>query len=138
MAEVPFQGYEAGWADIVVMMLGRPVVGITKVNRTVGQTKENLYGAGSEPIARGKGNKTYKGELEMYGSEARALKSLAGPGKGIHDIGMFTITITTNVGGIVEKETLKNCEFEGDIEKMIAQGDTHQKVRLPFIYAKEK
>lgn len=132
MARIPFLGYEAGWADITVTMLGRVVVGITKVAFTTGKMKENIYGWGDEPIARGGGNKTYKGTLGMLGSEVAALRDIV-PSGNIHDIGMFTVTIVYNVGGVVKTTTLENVEFADDVEDTISQSDTHKKFELPLI-----
>jgi hypothetical protein len=132
MLNVPFQGYEASWADITTFILGRPVVGILRVMYRANQNKVNIYGAGNEPIARGKGNKEYEGEIQLLQSEVEALRSLLLPGQTHLDLGMFSITVTYNNGGVVITDRLENCEFTS-IEKGMNQGDTNMTVTLPII-----
>ena len=43
------------WADIVVNVLGVPIIGITNIEYEEKQGMENIYGAGRFPVSRGYG-----------------------------------------------------------------------------------
>ena len=53
MATPLINGINYAWANVKVIILGVPVVGITKIDYKIKQKKENQYGAGYEPVSSG-------------------------------------------------------------------------------------
>ena len=53
MATPLINGVNYSWSNIKFNLFGVPVVGITEINYTRKQNKENQYGAGVEPVSRG-------------------------------------------------------------------------------------
>ena len=120
-------GREYGWADIAVNVSGAPILGIRAVKYEEEQEKENIYGAGRNPVARGYGRVKTTGSITLLSATVIAMQAAA-PGMKLHNIAPFPIVVAylPETGPIV-KHTLKNCEFkkttfdwkEGDMSKDI-------------------
>ena len=63
MATPLINGINYSWANITVIGLGVPFIGITKIDYNAKQEKTNNYGAGSQPVSRGYGRVEYEGSL---------------------------------------------------------------------------
>lgn len=128
-------GTNYSWGNLNHVALGVPVVGITAINFTRKQKKENNYGIGMEPISRGYGNVEYEGSLSCYREFLQAIINAA-PNKDILQIGAFDWKMAfgqiPNVPTLFI--TLKNFEFTEESLKA-AQGDTKLIQDVPFIYA---
>ena len=127
-------GKSYSWADITFNIGGVPVAGITKISYKVSQEKQNNYGAGSEPVSRGKGNREYEASITLHMEEVERLL-LAAPNRDLLKIPAFDINITyqadpTNIANHV----LKNCEFTEDGTD-IGQGDQVIEIELPLSIA---
>jgi hypothetical protein len=127
-------GNEYSWEDLQVVMLGRPLLGITGIEYKEEQTKTNIYGRGNKPVARTRGNKTYSGSLVILQSEYEALQATAGEGKSLNDLPRFDITVAYAAasGGVITTDVLRNVEFT-DLTKALNQGDANMNVSLPLI-----
>jgi len=120
-------GREYGWADIVVNISASPIIGIRAVKYEEEQEKENIYGAGRNPVSRGYGRVKTTGSITLLSPTVFALQAVAPKGK-LHNIAPFPIVVSyqPETGAIV-KHVLKNCEFkkttfdwkEGDMSKEI-------------------
>lgn len=120
-------GREYGWADIVVNVSATAIAGIKAVKYEEDQEKENIYGAGRNPVSRGYGRVKTTGSITLLSGTVFALQAAAPKGK-LHNIAPFPIVVMyqPETGPIV-KHTLKNCEFkkttfdwkEGDMSKDI-------------------
>ncbi|MCH4829784.1 MULTISPECIES: hypothetical protein [Flavobacterium] len=120
-------GREYGWADIIVNISATPLSGIKHVKYEEEQEKENIYGAGRHPVARGYGRVKTTGSITLLSGTVFAMQAAA-PGNKLHNIAPFPIVVMyqPETGAIV-KHTLKNCEFkktafdwkEGDLSKDI-------------------
>ncbi len=120
-------GCEYGWADIVVNVSATAIAGIKAVKYEEDQEKENIYGAGRNPVSRGYGRVKTTGSITLLSGTVFALQAAAPNGK-LHNIAPFPIVVMyqPETGPIV-KHTLKNCEFkkttfdwkEGDMSKDI-------------------
>lgn len=120
-------GREYGWADIVVNIGGVPVTGITAIKFGEEMEKENVYGAGRNPVSRGYGRVKSTASLTLLAGTVMALEAKA-PKKQLYRIAPFPIVVSyqPEAGPIVTK-ILKNCEFkktefdwkEGDMSKPI-------------------
>ena len=127
-------GINYAWANVKVIILGVPVVGITKVDYKIKQKKENQYGAGYEPVSRGYGNKEYEGSIEIYTDELKRIIAAA-PNRDLMAIPPFDIQVLfedPSTGVFLTQDTLKMCEFmeEG---LSASQGDTKLLVSLPLV-----
>jgi len=118
-------GREFGWADIVVNVSATAIAGIKAIKYEEEQEKENIYGAGRNPVSRGYGRVKTTGSITLLSATVFALQANAPTGK-LHLIAPFPIVVMyqPETGPIV-KHTLKNCEFkkttfdwkEGDMSK---------------------
>ena len=128
-----FNSEEYGFADISVVFLGRTVVTLRRIRYKVMRAKENIYGKGKKPIARGRGNETYEGNIGILHSDLRALLLSIGGGDNVVSIKPFDVIV--NYGplvGIQSTDILKYVEFtEQEID--VKNGDTFTEVDLPII-----
>lgn len=125
---------EYAWADIKVVMLGRPVIGIRGVRYKVSRTKTNIYALGSKPVARTRGNKEFEGELVLLQSELEAIQKGLPKGQDITDIRPFDIVVSyaPNEGGQIVTDMMKAVEFL-EVEKGMNQNDPNMELTLPVI-----
>jgi hypothetical protein len=131
----PFiNGKRHSWASIKLNMLGRDVTGFTAISYGDSVEKENLYGAGQMPIARGEGNYEAKASITLYNWEVNAILAALGPGRRLTDIDPFDITVVfmpKGQAGLVT-HVIRNCEFvNNDID--VSQGDTSIPVELELL-----
>ena len=120
-------GREYGWADITTTIGGVPVTGITAIKYCEEMEKENIYGAGRNPVSRGYGRVKSTASITLLSGTVFALKSKAPKGQ-LHRIAPFPITVSYQPdAGPMVVHVLKNCEFkktefdwkEGDMSKPI-------------------
>lgn len=120
-------GREYGWADINVSIGGVPVTGITAIKYEEEMEKENIYGAGRNPVSRGYGRIKSTASITLLSGTVFALKGKAPKGQ-LHRIAPFSITVSYQPeAGPLVVHVLKNCEFkktsfdwkEGDMSKPI-------------------
>lgn len=132
MATPLINGVNYSWANITLSLFGIPVKGITKIEYKRKQTKENNYGAGSEPVSRGYGNVEYEGSIDIYLDEWKAICKAAPSGDALA-ISPFNVDITyglTRATAIVDR--LQMVEFMED-PLSTSQGDTKIVVTIPLI-----
>lgn len=127
-------GKEYSWGDVEVVMLGRPVLGITGIKYKSAQEKEHSYARGNKPHSIQKGNKTFDGSITLLQSEVEALLRAVGAGKSLEDIAPFDILVTylPAEGVPIVTDSIKLAEFT-ECEKALAQGDKKMEVELPFL-----
>ena len=128
-------GPAIGWGNIELVLFGNPVRQITKIEFKRSQTKENLYGAGYEPIHRGYGKVEYSGSIELYMDEWKSIIAEA-PQRDPFLIQPFDITIVYTVKSTNiptgQVDILRYCEFTED-SMNTASGDTKILVSVPLI-----
>jgi len=135
MADIKaFNSEEYGFVDLQVVMLGRPVIGLRGITYKVSQEKTNVYGAGSKPVARGRGPRTYEGEVRVLMSELRSMLQSLGNGKDVTTIKPFDVVVAyaPSVADVISTDRLVYCEFT-ECEIDVNQGDTEIEVALPII-----
>jgi len=125
-------GVAYGWGNVQVMLFGNPLTSITKIEYNHKQEKQNIYGAGNEPVARGYGRVEYSGSIELKTDEWKQIIA-ASPASNPLNIAPFTIKVVmggTNVLPTVD--TLLMVEFmENPLESN--EGDTSLTVKVPLI-----
>lgn len=120
------------WADIVVLIGGVPVTGITAVEYGDSQEVVNKFGAGRYPVGRAKGRITPSGKLTLYQEEVAALQSQAVNGR-IQDLPPFDVIVQyLPDSGIVKTDKIRNCHFSENTRKW-KEGDTGQTVELTLV-----
>lgn len=132
-------GTRHSWANIEIVLFNRPVIGITEINYNQKQEKEDFFGAGNNPVHRGRGNKMATASIKMYKYEVDALnaaaKAAAGnPGADITDIAAFNIAVVYKPAGsdILRTDVLHNVEFT-ELDAAFKQGDRMLEINLPLI-----
>ena len=125
-------GREYGWADIIVNIGGVPTVGIRAVKYGEEMDKENIYGAGRNPVSRGYGRVKSSASLTLLAGTIMALESKAPKGK-LHLIAPFPVVVMyqPESGPIVTK-ILKNAEFK-KVEFDWKEGDMSKEVELELL-----
>lgn len=125
-------GINYSWANVSLTLFGVPVTGITKIDYNRKQTKENNYGAGSQPVSRGYGNYEYEGSIELYVDEWKRIIAAA-PNRDPLLIAPFDIQVVFGGTGVtVDKDVLRSVEFMED-PLSTSQGDTKLLVTIPLI-----
>ena len=85
-------GMLCSWADIVVLIGGVPVTGVTGVEYDDQQEVVNKYGAGRYPVGRSKGRITCSGKLILYQEEVQALSAQSVTGR-LQDLPPFDVIV---------------------------------------------
>lgn len=125
-------GVSYGWANLNFVVGGIPIVGITKIAYKKDQIKENIYGAGSQPVSRGYGNKTYEGSITIKREELQRL-IIGAPNADIANYAPFDIPVIASGTGVTPiKDTLKAVEFKG-FDMTANQGDTSVDIELELV-----
>ena len=133
MNETPLiNGVRHSWASISINMLGRTVTGVAKIDYDDNQNYENIYGAGTMPVHRGKGNYEAKASIELYQYEVVGIQEAAG-GR-ITDIDPFDIVVVYKPTGsdALVTDIIRNVQIKTNV-RSVDQGATHIKVPLELI-----
>lgn len=127
-------GVNYSWGNVIAIILGVPIVGITKIDYKAKQTKENQYGQGFDPVSVGYGNVEYEGTLEMYLDEWKKIIA-ASPNRDPLQIPFFDITVVFGGSRVLpDKDVLNNVEFLEN-PMTTSQGETKILVQIPFRFA---
>lgn len=122
MAAPLINGRAYDFTEVVVNILGAPVVGVKAITYVTEQEKTNNFGQGNQPVSRGQGAKNASATLDISMNDVEALRDAA-PGGDLLSIPSFDITVTfLNLQKVVT-HVLKNCEFTNDGVEA-SQGDT--------------
>lgn len=125
-------GMLCAWADVVVLIGGVPVTGITGVEYDDQQEIVNKYGAGRHPVGRSKGRITPSGKLILYQEEVQALSAQSTTGR-LQDLPPFDVIVQyLPDSGLLVTDKIRNCHISGNARKW-KEGDTGQEVELPLV-----
>ncbi len=120
-------GRSYGWGDIIVTVGPLEVTGITAIKYEEEQEKEDVYGAGRYPVARGYGRVKASASITLSVETVVALAASARDGQ-LNRMAPFTITVLYQPeSGPIIRDVLMNCEFkkqsrdwkEGDMKKEV-------------------
>lgn len=133
MATVPLiNGVNYSWSNVKLVLFGVPVVGVTKIEYSKKQKKENNYGMGSDPVSRGYGNNEYEGKITLYREEWDKIIQ-ASPSKNPMEIDFFDIQVSFSGTRVAPSlDILRACEFTEDVFT-VGQGDTKIMIEIPII-----
>lgn len=119
-------------ADIQVIVLGVPIVGITAVDYDDGSEMANIWASGRFPVSRAYGKYEAKCKITMLMEELENITSVA-PLRRIQDIPEFNIIVVfIDAQLITRTHTIRNCRFMTNNRKS-ATGDTSIPVELDII-----
>ena len=129
-----FNSAEYSFSDVNVVLMGRPIGGLRGIKYKVSQEKELLYGAGQEPRAALRGNKSYEGEVTVLQSELEAMLRAAGTGRDVTDLrGIDIVVVYAPEEGLpLVTDIVQGVEFK-EVEKGLKQGDKFAEISLPFL-----
>lgn len=134
MATPLINGEQHSWASIKVVLFNKTVTGITGINYDRETAMDNLYGAGDEPVARGRGNRSYKGDITLYQYEVVALQQAAGTD--LDNIPPFDIVVhyAATASAPAVTDIIQNCQFKTN-GRPWKQGDTKTEIKLDLVIA---
>ena len=125
-------GVEYAWGDIVTVIAGAPVTGITAIDYDDDQDVKNNYGAGRYPISRSKGRITPTSKVTLTMDEILAIQRRSLNGR-IQDIAPFDIIVSyLPENGIIVIDKIRNCQFKKN-KRAWKEGDTRQEVELELV-----
>lgn len=134
MAKPLINGFEYSFADIQVKIGAAEIYGITELNYDIEQAKENIYGAGENPVSRGRGTKQFTASMTLLGSEIEILRRL-GSGD-LTNLAAFDLQVSYTPPDVTKLTThiLQNCEFTQSPAGG-ATGDTSLPQTINFVWA---
>ena len=110
---VNINGVAFAHGDIVVNILGVPVLGVTDITYDDPQDIESNYGTGHKPISVGFGKIIYTGTITIEMGDVEALMKVA-PGNRLQNIPFFDIGVNfITEDGKLARHSLKQCRFKG-------------------------
>lgn len=124
---------EYAWGDMMVVLFGRPIVGITGVEYKAKKAKETKHGSGRNPKSIQHGKREYEGTLTLTQSELIALNQAA-RAKGYKDIldVDFDIVITYEAGLVITVDKIC-CASITELPSGMKDGDAQAEISLPFV-----
>lgn len=123
-------GMLCSWADIVVLIGGVPVTGITGVEYEDDQEVVNKYGAGRYPVGRAKGRIKPSCKLILYQEEVQALSAQSPTGR-LQDLPLVDIIVQyIPDSGHLVTDKIRNINFSKNARRW-KEGDTGQEVEVP-------
>jgi hypothetical protein len=133
MGKPIFNGVAHAWANCTVNILGRDVVGIIAFDYSDDTEKDNLYGAGDMPIARGEGRYKAEASITLRMEEVLELQKLASD-KRLQSIPFFDVIVQymTKVPGSITTDIVRNCQFLSN-KRSVKEGDKSIEVELKLI-----
>ncbi len=128
-------GQEFSYADLTFSFLGNfNVAGVTAIEWKKTAAKQNLMGAGREPVARSRGGSEYTGSATLMTKDFFALVKAAGY-LDLTEIPAFTLTVKFANG--VDAPTVVSLPFTEFLESGLSgsRGDIEMSVQVPIIFA---
>jgi hypothetical protein len=106
-------GVEYTHCDIILNILGAPVIGLTAIDYKDPQDMTLNYGTGQHPVSRGFGNVKPEASITLTTKEAQRLSNAA-PGSKIQNIPDFDIGVNfLTEAGDFQRHKLVRCRFMG-------------------------
>lgn len=114
-------GKSYSWGQIVVKMSNAtlPFVGITAVSYDEPTEKENIYGAGRKPVARGYGNDAAEASITIHMEELIKIQRSI-PSRRLADMEMFDLIVSYLHPQVdrITTDTIRNCEFTNNPKEL--------------------
>lgn len=132
--ETAFNTNEYAWVDVVVVIMGRPVVGLRGIEYKVKQQKEALFAMGRTARGIQKGKKEFEGTITLLQSELIALDQAAQEAgyNDITDIDFDVIVSYLPKNLVVTTDKIVGVSIT-EAPRALKEGDLQMEVALPFI-----
>jgi hypothetical protein len=127
-------GVEYTHADIILNILGLPVIGVQSISYSDTQSMELNYGAQSLPVSRGFGNVEPTASITLSMKEVQRLTASAPLGR-IQNIPDFDIGVNfvTEAGDFC-RHKLKRCRFKGrSTESSVNNSQIEEQLELSVV-----
>lgn len=122
-------GVEYTHADIVVNILGFPVIGVTSIEYSDNQNISPNYSTASLPTSVGFGQVDLAATITMTSIEVRRLIAFA-PGRRLQNIPFFDIGINFQPeSGLFVRDRLVRCKFKG---ASISSATNNTQIEVPL------
>lgn len=126
-------GVNYSWANLQLIFLGLPLVGITKISYGRKRDVKFNHGAGDEAVSVGYGNFTYAGSITISTDEARQLSKSA-PNGSFLEIPLFSAKLIYSGDGVnYATDKLSNIALMAD-DFNSDQGNTGMWQTIPFVF----
>lgn len=120
------------WSDIVLNIMGVPIVGITSVEYSETQDSQNIYGAGRRPVSRGYGAIEASAKITLLMEEVENIQSVAPLGN-LVDIPEFDIVVAyIDTANTKRTHKVRNVRFKNNV-RTVNQGDQSIPVEMELI-----
>lgn len=123
-------GQVSGWNQHSVVLLGRKLVGISKISYKDSTEVEAVHGAGGFPIGIGEGNYSAECSMTLLKEEVEALLGNLPANGRLQDIPPTDIPVLTIRNGKTTKDVIRNFQFTG-LGKEVSQGDKSVYLEMP-------
>lgn len=120
----------SGWNQHKVVLLGRRIVGISKISYKDNTEVEAVYGAGKYPIGTGEGNYSAECGMTLLKEEVEGLLGSMPANSRLQDIPATDIPVLTLRNGKVTKDVIRNFRFTG-LGKEVNQNDKSVYLEMP-------
>jgi len=132
MPKVLINGQAYTWAQIKINILGRQIIGVTKITYKESEEMQDNFGAGNRPISRSYGKIETEASIEMYMEEIEALQAATPEGR-LQSIPEFDIVVSYQPTlGQIKNHTLHNCRFKENSREP-GNEDMAIKAEIPMI-----
>jgi hypothetical protein len=131
---VKINNKEYAWGDITVVVLGRPIIGITGIEYTAKKVKEQRYGSGRDVKSIQHGRREPEGTITLMQSEVIAMNQAAKQNgyRDALDIEVGIIVTYASDDGIVSVDKIIGASFS-ELPKGMKEGDLQSEHAMPFV-----
>lgn len=120
------------WADVVILIGGVPITGVTGISYSDDQEIVNKYGAGRNPVGRAKGRITPDAKVVLYQEEIAALQAMSPTGR-LQDLPPFDIIVQyLPDSGLIVTDKIRNNHIKTNSRDW-KEGDTGKEVEIPLV-----
>lgn len=125
-------GRSYSYADITVIILGAPIIGVTSIEYGEDAMTENIYATGRFPVSRGTGQVTPTAKITLLMEEVLNLMTAVTSGR-LYDIPEFDIIVSfTDTSLIPVVHKIRNCKFKTQTISS-STGDTSIPVEMELV-----
>lgn len=132
MPKVLINGVAYSWSQIKINILGRQVIGVSKISYSDKEEMQDNYGAGNRPVSRSYGKISCEASMELYMEEIEALQK-ASPSGRLQDIPEFDVVVSYQPpAGKIVNHTLHNARFKENARE-VGNEELNIKAEIPLL-----
>ena len=132
MPKVLINGVAYSWSQVKINILGRQVIGVSKISYSDKEDMQDNYGAGNLPVSRSYGKISCEASIELYMEEIEAIQKASPTGR-LQDVPEFNVVVSyqPQLGRIVN-HTLHNARFKEN-GREVGNEDMVVKTEIPLL-----